>query len=69
LARPRESIGQPGKQSFAHNLRIDSFNLMGTSFGGKTALWLAAQQRERVPALVLEAPAAIRPKGAEPPSG
>ena len=42
---------------------------MGTSFGGKTALWLAVQQPERVSALVLEAPAAIRPQGAEPPSG
>src|SRR5437899_12920886 len=51
------------------NLGIDSFNLMGTSFGGKTALWLALQARERVLALVLEAPAAIRPEGAEPPSG
>jgi pimeloyl-ACP methyl ester carboxylesterase len=50
-------------------LGIDSFNLMGTSFGGKTALWLALQQRERVLALVLEAPAAIRPEGVEPPSG
>ena len=50
-------------------LGIDSFNLMGTSFGGKTALWLALQQPERVLALVLEAPAAIRPQGAEPPSG
>ena len=51
------------------NLGIDSFNLMGTSFGGKTALWLALQQHERVSALVLEAPAAIRPEGARPPSG
>jgi pimeloyl-ACP methyl ester carboxylesterase len=50
-------------------LGIDSFNLMGTSFGGKAALWLALQQRERVLALVLEAPAAIRPEGAAPPSG
>jgi pimeloyl-ACP methyl ester carboxylesterase len=50
-------------------LGIDSFNLMGTSFGGKTALWLALQQSERVLALVLEAPAAIRPQGAAPPSG
>ena len=50
-------------------LDIDSFNLMGTSFGGKTALWLALQQTERVLALILEAPAAIRPEGAQPPSG
>jgi pimeloyl-ACP methyl ester carboxylesterase len=50
-------------------LGIDSFNLMGTSFGGKTALWLALQRREQVLAVVLEAPAAIRPEGAQPPSG
>jgi pimeloyl-ACP methyl ester carboxylesterase len=42
------------------NLGIDSFDLMGTSFGGTTALWLALQAPERVRALVLEAPAAIR---------
>ncbi len=50
-------------------LGLDSFNLMGTSFGGKVALWLALQQPGRVPALVLEAPAAIRPEGAVAPSG
>jgi pimeloyl-ACP methyl ester carboxylesterase len=50
-------------------LGIDKFNLMGTSFGGKVALWLAVQQPDRVQALVLEAPAAIRPAGSEPPSG
>ncbi len=50
-------------------LGIDSFNLMGTSFGGKVALWLTLQQPERVQALVLEAPAAIRPAGSTPPSG
>jgi pimeloyl-ACP methyl ester carboxylesterase len=42
---------------------------MGTSFGGKVALWLAAQHPELVTALVLEAPAAIRPEGLQPPSG
>jgi pimeloyl-ACP methyl ester carboxylesterase len=52
-----------------HGLGLDTFNLMGTSFGGKTALWLALQAPERVLALVLEAPAAIRPEGSEPPSG
>ena len=50
-------------------LGLDEFALMGTSFGGKTALWLAAQQPQRVRALVLEAPAAIRPAGSEPPAG
>jgi pimeloyl-ACP methyl ester carboxylesterase len=53
----------------AKNLGHDSFNLMGTSFGGKTALWLALQAPERVQALVLEAPAAIRQDGAQSPSG
>jgi len=50
-------------------LGLDTFNLMGTSFGGKTALWLALQAPERVLALVLEAPAAIRQEGAESPAG
>jgi pimeloyl-ACP methyl ester carboxylesterase len=50
-------------------LGIDTFNLMGTSFGGTTALWLALQAQGRVLALVLEAPAAIRPQGSAPPSG
>jgi pimeloyl-ACP methyl ester carboxylesterase len=48
---------------------LDRFNLMGTSFGGKVALWLAAQQPALVRALVLEAPAAIRLEGTEPVSG
>jgi pimeloyl-ACP methyl ester carboxylesterase len=51
------------------NLGVDTFNLMGTSFGGKTALWLALQAPERVLALVLESPAAIRQEGAQSPSG
>lgn len=50
-------------------LGLDRVNLWGTSFGGKAALWLAVQQPERLRALVLEAPAAIRPEGVEAPSG
>jgi pimeloyl-ACP methyl ester carboxylesterase len=50
-------------------LGIDAFNLMGTSFGARPALWLSLQQPQRVLALVLEAPAAIRPENAGPPSG
>ncbi len=53
----------------AENLGLDTFNLIGTSFGGTTALWLALQAPARVLALVLEGPAAIRPEGAEPPCG
>jgi pimeloyl-ACP methyl ester carboxylesterase len=53
----------------AEALGLDRYNLMGTSFGARTALYLAAQQPLRVSALVLESPAAIRPAGARPPSG
>src|SRR5262249_22250353 len=47
----------------------DKFSLMGTSFGGKVALWLSVQEPERVEGLVLEAPAAIRPSRSDPLSG
>jgi len=51
----------------ADRLGLDRYDLMGTSFGGKAALWLALQQPERVTGLVLESPAAIRPEGGSPP--
>jgi len=44
-------------------LKIDRFNLLGNSFGAKLALWVAIEQPEQVAALVLAAPAAIRPAG------
>jgi pimeloyl-ACP methyl ester carboxylesterase len=50
-------------------LDLEPFNLLGTSFGGSVALWLALQATEHVSALVLEAPAAIRPEGPAPPAG
>jgi pimeloyl-ACP methyl ester carboxylesterase len=50
-------------------LGLDTFNLLGTSFGGTTALWLTLHAPARVLALVLEAPAAIRPEGVDPPCG
>jgi pimeloyl-ACP methyl ester carboxylesterase len=53
----------------AQALGLERFNLMGTSFGGRTALFLALQSPGMVRALVLEAPAAIRPSGMQPPSG
>ena len=40
-------------------LGVDTFNLVGSSAGAAVALWLALQARERVLALVLEAPVAI----------
>jgi pimeloyl-ACP methyl ester carboxylesterase len=53
----------------AAGIGLDRFALMGTSFGGKVALWMAAQEPAAVTALVLEAPAAIRPENTEPVSG
>jgi len=49
-------------QAVTH-LGIEPFNLMGNSFGGKLALCMALQQPERIQALVLVAPAAMRPEG------
>jgi pimeloyl-ACP methyl ester carboxylesterase len=52
------------------NLGISSFDLCGTSFGGRLALWLTVQHPDSVRALVLIGPAAIRPEaGAGPPPG
>lgn len=53
----------------ARALGLERFNLMGTSFGGKTALWLAVRHPGLVSALVLEGPAAIRAEGTAPVSG
>jgi pimeloyl-ACP methyl ester carboxylesterase len=49
-------------------LGLSRYSLMGTSFGGKLALWLAVQHPDRLEALVLESPAAIRPEGHTRPS-
>jgi 2-hydroxy-6-oxonona-2,4-dienedioate hydrolase/4,5:9,10-diseco-3-hydroxy-5,9,17-trioxoandrosta-1(10),2-diene-4-oate hydrolase len=51
------------------SLGLGRTNLMGTSFGGKVALWFAVQRPELISAVVLEAPAAIRPRGSRPASG
>jgi pimeloyl-ACP methyl ester carboxylesterase len=50
-------------------LGIESCNVIATSFGARVAMWMALQEPGRVQALVLEAPAAIRPSGHKPPSG
>jgi pimeloyl-ACP methyl ester carboxylesterase len=47
---------------------LDSYNLVGTSFGGRIALWLALQASERIAALVLESPAALVPADHRRPS-
>jgi len=61
---PRQLASALGRA--LEDLGVDRFNLLGTSRGATTALWLAMEQPERVLALVLEAPLAIRPDGAEP---
>ena len=53
----------------AETLGLTRFDLMGTSFGGKVAAWMAVQRTDLVAALVLDAPAAIRPEGSEPVAG
>jgi pimeloyl-ACP methyl ester carboxylesterase len=50
-------------------LGLDRVNLWGTSFGGRTATWLAVQHQERLQTLILDAPAAIRAENSRPPSG
>ncbi|MAF48289.1 MAG: alpha/beta hydrolase [Rhodospirillales bacterium] len=48
---------------------IDEYNLMGMSFGGKVVLTMGLQDPEKIKALVLLAPAAIRLSDAPPPAG
>ena len=49
-------------------LGIERFNLMGNSFGGKLALWMAAENHDPLDALILIAPAAVRREGGTPPA-
>jgi 4,5:9,10-diseco-3-hydroxy-5,9,17-trioxoandrosta-1(10),2-diene-4-oate hydrolase len=43
-------------------LGLSSITLLGNSFGGRLALWMAVQEPERLVSLVLVAPAAIQPE-------
>lgn len=45
------------------NLGVERYNLLGSSFGGRLALCLALRYSDRLIALVLAAPAALRPEG------
>ena len=47
------------------NLGLSDVDLMATGDGSAAALWLALEQPERVRALVLESPTAIRGDGTE----
>ncbi len=57
-----QELGRTMAEAIA-NLGIERYSLMGNSFGGRLALWLAVQFPDRLDALVLAAPAAIRPEG------
>src|SRR5215475_13610604 len=50
----------------AEALGLSRFNLIGSSFGGTVASWMALQRSELVAALVLYAPSMIQPEGSEP---
>jgi pimeloyl-ACP methyl ester carboxylesterase len=47
----------------AAQLGLDTYALIGTSFGGRVALWQALQAPQRVDLLVLIAPTAVVPEG------
>lgn len=51
-----------------HGLGVDRYTLMGKSFGGKLAAWVAVQHPDVLEALVLVGPAAIRPEGGARPA-
>jgi pimeloyl-ACP methyl ester carboxylesterase len=53
----------------AQSLGLYRFNLIGTSFGGVIASWMAVRREDLIAALVLDAPSVIRPEGSEPVSG
>jgi pimeloyl-ACP methyl ester carboxylesterase len=69
--RRTQSVSELGDTMTAAvgGLGAERCNLLATSFGARVALWMALRHPERVQALVLEGPAAIRPAGHRPPSG
>jgi pimeloyl-ACP methyl ester carboxylesterase len=48
---------------FARTIIGEKFDLMGESFGGWVALWVAVRNPDRIEHLVLEAPAGLRDEG------
>src|SRR5712691_11645356 len=52
----------------ATQLGLDTYALVGTSFGGRVALWQALQAPQQVDLLVLIAPTAVLPEGYTMPS-
>jgi pimeloyl-ACP methyl ester carboxylesterase len=50
----------------ADAIGLEKFRLLGTSYGGATALWVAVRHPDRVSHLVLEVPAAFRTSAPKP---
>jgi pimeloyl-ACP methyl ester carboxylesterase len=63
--QPLPDLAQTIAQAAA-SLGLDHYSLLGASTGATAALWLAVRFPERVEALVLESPTAIRPAGHRP---
>lgn len=62
-----EDLAQTMAQAAAQ-LGLDTYALVGTSFGGRVALWQALQSPQHVDLLVLIAPTAVVPDGYTMPS-
>jgi pimeloyl-ACP methyl ester carboxylesterase len=62
-----KDLAQTMAQAVA-KLGVDTYALVGTSFGGKVALWQALQAPQQVDLLVLIAPTAVLPEGYTMPS-
>ena len=55
-----QDLAETMSQAIA-NLGIERFNLMGTSFGGRLAVFVALAHPDRIERLILMSPAALRP--------
>jgi pimeloyl-ACP methyl ester carboxylesterase len=62
-----QGLAQTMAQAVAE-LGVDKYALVGTSFGGRVALWQALQSPQQVDLLVLIAPTAVLPEGYTLPS-
>jgi pimeloyl-ACP methyl ester carboxylesterase len=67
MSQSVQDLAQTMAQAAAE-LRLDRYALVGTSFGGRVALWQALQSPQQVDLLVLIAPTAVLPEGYTLPS-
>jgi pimeloyl-ACP methyl ester carboxylesterase len=64
-SRSVPDLAQTVSQAVA-NLGVDRYSLVGSSFGGRVALWLALQSASAVDLLALLSPTAVLPEGYTP---